>query len=171
MSNFDDNLKDGKLGESQIADWLKRRGHHILPVYEIEKGQYAGPALYTSTGDKLVAPDLLVFGKGKVTWIEAKHKSGFTWHRKTQRETTGIDLHHYFHYRRIIELVDWPVWLLFLHKGLTAKDSLKSEAGLFGNDLYFLMRNENHRHLNHGKTGMVYWAKDKLKKLSNYPLS
>ena len=105
MPDFDENFEDGKLGESQIANWLKRRGQHVLPVYEIEKGQYAGPAVYASNGETIIAPDMLVFGKGKTIWIEAKHKSAFSWHRKTQRFVTGIDLHHYEQYQKIMELV------------------------------------------------------------------
>ncbi len=167
---FEQLYKAGKVGESQIAEWLKQRGHHILPVYEIEKGQYAGPAVYSSNGDSIVAPDMLVFGKGKTVWIEAKHKNAFTWHRKSQRWVTGIDLHHYHQYQKIMALVEWPVWLLFLHRGGQAKDSGVSPAGLFGNDLEYLATHENHQHKNHGRTGMVYWNINALKKMADYPL-
>lgn len=169
MSDFDARLKQGKTGESEIAEWLKRRGNHVLPVYEIEKNQHAGPAIYTSSGGNLVAPDLLAFGGEKIAWIEAKHKSGFSWHRITRRFVTGIDLHHYAQYLEVMEISPWPIWLLFLHRGEAAKDSPVSDAGLFGNELGYLSRNENHRHANHGSSGMVYWAKDRLKKLSEYP--
>ena len=168
---FERNLVQGKIGESEIARWLQRRGHHILPVYEIEKGQYKGPAVYTSNGESLIAPDLLAFGKGKITWIEAKHKTAFSWHRITQKWVTGIDLHHYFQYLKVMDIVDWPVWILFLHDGGTAKDSAQSESGLFGNSLEYLKDHENHRHKNHGKSGMVYWDRASLRKLSNFPLN
>jgi len=68
---FKENLKTGKVGESQIARWLQSKGHHVLPVYEIEKDQYAGPALYASDGSKIIAPDMLIFNKEKIVWIEA----------------------------------------------------------------------------------------------------
>lgn len=165
---FEETLKQGKIGESKIAEWLKSRGHNILPVYEIEKNQFAGPAVYSSSGENIIAPDMLAFGNGKTIWIEAKHKDAFTWHRNTGTWNTGIDLHHYFQYQKILDLVDWPVWLLFLHKGGKAKDSPESPAGLFGNELRFLCENEHHRHMNHGKHGMVYWEISKLKKL-RYP--
>lgn len=169
MSDFDKKLESGKVGESQIANWLKSKGHNILPVYEIEKGQYAGPSVYSSAGDNIIAPDLLIFGQETV-WVEAKHKTAFSWHRKTKRFVTGIDIHHYFQYQKILDLVDWPIWLLFLHKGGQAKDSPESPSGLFGNNLLYLMCNENHRHDNHGRTGMVYWAINDLKKMAGYPL-
>lgn len=166
---FNENLKQGKVGESQIAQWLKRRGHHILPIYEIEKGQYAGPAVYSSNGESFIAPDMIAFWK-KTVWIEAKHKTAFTWHRISQRWVTGIDLHHYMQYQRVAEISEWPVWLMFLHCGGSAKDSDPSPAGLFGNELNYLIRNENHRHNAWGKHGMVYWGIGTLKKLAEYPL-
>ena len=165
---FNQTLEQGKVGESYIAQWFRDRGHHVLPVYEIEKNQYKGPAVYAADGREIVAPDMLIFGHQKIIWIEAKHKNAFTWHRISRRFVTGIDLHHYEQYQQIMELVDWPVWLLFLHKGGQAKDSPPSPSGLYGNDLAFLIKNENHRHNNHGKSGMVYWCISNLKKLAEY---
>lgn len=173
MSDFQQSLESGKVGESQIAGWLRSRGQNILPVYEVADGQYKGPAVYSSEGEVIVAPDMLCFGQGKTIWIEAKHKNAFTWHRKTQRFVTGIDLHHYEQYQKIMGLVDWPVWLLFLHRGGRAVDSPVSPSGLYGNDLKKLIKIENHRYENphgHQKHGMVYWSTDSLVKLSDYPL-
>ena len=167
---FEQKLKQGKIGESQIAEWLKSRGNNILPVYEIADGQYKGPAIYTSGGGSIIAPDMLVFGHGKISWVEAKHKNAFSFHRKTGRFVTGIDIHHYYEYRKVMRLIDWPLWLMFLHRNGCAKDSNPGPSGLFGGRLEYLVQNENHRHENHGKTGMVYWAADVLKKFSDYPL-
>lgn len=173
MSNFERKLEQGKIGESEIAEWLKRRGYHILPIYEIEKGQYAGPSVYISKGDSIVAPDMLVFGgKKRIAWVEAKNKAAFTKHRITNRFVTGIDLHHYHHYLQIQDLVDWPIWLFFLQRGGTAVDSPESEAGLFGESLKNLKDKVNHEWpypLPGQKHGMVYWAKESLIKLDEYP--
>jgi len=156
---FNQTLEMGKVGESRIAQWLRQRGNNILPVYEIEKEQFKGPAVYTCDWRELIAPDILAFKKDQVIWIEAKHKTAFTWHRITNRWVTGIDLHHYKQYQEVAKLVDWPVWLLFLHQGGQAKDSpAKSPSGLYGGSLKYLMAHENHTHNNHGKSGMVYWA-------------
>lgn len=158
MYQFNKSLKMGKVGESYIANWLRSRGHNVLPVYEIEQGQFKGPAVYSADWREIVAPDMIAFQKEKIFWIEAKHKDAFSWHRKTQRFVTGIDLHHYYQYQEVAKIVNWPVWLLFLHRGGQAKDSPISPSGLYGGSLEYLKKHENHRHKNHGKLGMVYWA-------------
>lgn len=98
---FNYNLTDGKLGESQITEWLRRKGNHCLPVYEIADGQFKGPTLYMADNTQLIAPDILVFGKQRIFFVEAKHKEAFTMHRKTNRWVTGIDLHHYEQYQLV----------------------------------------------------------------------
>lgn len=164
---FDENLAVGQAGESAIARWLRNRGCTILPVYEkiIDNGK--GPHLFLPT-QSVVAPDLFVFKGMDAYWVEAKHKSAFSWHRMTERWVTGIDLHHYNQYCIVDEQTPWSVWLLFLHRGGQAKDSpANSPAGLFGNTLEFLSKNENHRHDNWGRSGMVYWAHSSLKLMAD----
>jgi len=164
--SFETSLKYGQAGESAIALWLRSRGNTVLPVYEkiIDEGK--GPQLYTPDKE-VIAPDLFVFGDGKAFWIEAKHKTAFTWHRITERWCTGIDLRHYGEYCIVDDETPWPVWLLFLHEGGQAKDSPPdSPQGLFGNTLEYLRQHENHRHANWGRSGMVYWALETLTKLA-----
>lgn len=168
--SFDKQLDYGKAGESRIANYFKRKGYSVLPVYEKEMTEYKGPTLFTLDNESVIAPDMLIFSKaGGVFWIEAKRKSAFSWHRITQKWTTGIDLHHYESYLQIADKYSpWPVWLLFLHEAGTAKDTpegMVSPTGLYGGELLNLRENENHRNPLWGKHGMVYWAKDKLKKL------
>lgn len=137
-----------------------------MPVYEklIDEGK--GPQVLLPKRE-LIAPDLLVFrgqrGSEQAYWIEAKHKTAFSWHRLTGRWVTGIDLRHYEDYCCIDDMTPWPVWLLFLHQGGQAKDSPpNSPSGLHGNRLSVLRGCENHRHDNWGRTGMVYWALESL---------
>lgn len=170
MINFSQSLEIGKVGESQIATWLKNRGAHILPIYEIADNQYKGPALYCSNGETIIAPDMVVFNNNGITFIEAKHKEGFSWFRRNQTWVTGIDIHHYEQYQKMQTALGLPVWILFLHKGGSAKDSAQSPSGLFGDSLDRLVKKESHRSVKWGKSGMVYWNKDNLLKLSNYPL-
>jgi len=172
MGLFDDNLETGKAGESAIAQWLIGRGYSVLPVYEKIINDGKGPQLYTWQGNT-VAPDLLALKNEKFLWFEAKHKTAFSWHRKTSRWVTGIDLRHYEEYRKVKEITKSPLWVLFLHKGGQAKDSPpNSPSGLFGNEMCVLIENENHRHGNWGKSGMVYWAREDdggaLKKMTEY---
>jgi hypothetical protein len=156
--SFAETLKSGLIGESEIANWLIRKGYAVLPVYETEQA-FKGPRLF-SPGGQLIAPDMFVFKAGRARWIEAKTKSAFTWHRITRRWTTGIDIHHYEHYLAIMKLSDMPIYLMFLHRhGLAAKDSPDGcPSGLFGGELGYLEQHENHRSPNYGKLGMVYWA-------------
>ena len=168
---FQANLAFGKLGESHIANWFKRLGYCALPVYEKQINEGKGPQLFTPSGS-LVAPDILVFKKdvpaAKVWWIEAKHKSAFTWYRKYKRWTTGIDKRHYEQYLKVAEVSPWPVWLLFLHGSGIAKDTpagMASPTGLFGGELGYLSRNVDHRSPNWAK-GMVYWSHEILRQLA-----
>lgn len=165
--NFEQQLRIGKIGESAIARWLNSRGFHVLPVYEKEINEGKGPTLFCSNGMQQIAPDLLAFKEGKAFWFEAKHKTAFTWHRNTSRWVTGIDLRHYDEYLSVQSAHrEWPIWLLFLHRTGTAKDTpqgMVSPSGLFGESLIYLSENENHRHKNWGRSGMVYWSNQKLK--------
>jgi hypothetical protein len=172
-SVFSERLQEGKIGESRIAKWFIERGFTVLPVYEIEIGRGKGPQLFMPNKE-LIAPDMFIFRRNdgrqlNCYWIEAKHKSAFSWHRKTNRWVTGIDLKHYEHYCEVDAQTPWPVFLMFLHKGEQAKDSPpNSPKGLFGNSLQYLKKHENHRSPNWGKTGMVYWAIEHLNKVEDY---
>lgn len=161
--NFSETLKVGQAGESAIARWLRGRGCSVMPVYEkiIDTGK--GPTLFMPRG-KVIAPDLFVFRGPDAWWIEAKSKTAFSEHRISNHWVTGIDLHHYEQYLIVNESTPWPVWLLFLQMGGQAKDAHwgNSPAGLFGGTLDRLKENENHRHANWGKTGMVYWSYESL---------
>lgn len=156
----------GCIGESEIAAWLRSRGFSVLPVYELEIQRGKGPRLFAPSGE-LIAPDMVAYKGDKCLWIEAKHKTAFSWHRRTQQWVTGIDLRHYRDYCLVDDNSPWPVWLLFLHRGGQAKDSPpESPAGLYGNALSYLRKHESHRHQGWGKTGMVYWGIAHLRPLA-----
>lgn len=166
VNDFSANLEFGAVGESAIARWLRLRGHSVLPAYEktIETGK--GPRIFTPD-ELLIAPDLFVFKTEGACWVEAKHKTAFSWHRKTQRWVTGIDRRHYRHYLRVDEETPWRVWLMFYHEGGQAKDSPEnSPAGLFCNSIRYLSRHVNHESDNWERSGMVYWAVEQLKQLA-----
>lgn len=169
---FSELLDTGKIGESLIANWLKSKGWNVLPIYEKEIHEGKGPQLFICDGKELVAPDLFVFKNysKEALWIEAKHKSVFSWHRITGKWTTGIDVRHYNDYVKICQLSPWPVWLLFLHRldRINSRDEpWPCPVGLFGQRLDILQTIENHRSSNWGKSGMVYWAHNSLKKLAS----
>jgi hypothetical protein len=181
--NFADSLSSGQLGESLIAQWLRRKGWHVLPAYEKEIDNGKGPRLFMAenTGHaQLIAPDLLTMKGGEFRWIEAKHKTHFTWYGIGNRFETGIDLRHYRDYCRVADATGVDVWLLFLHRDENTwrEDVIKRGApakcptGLYGNSLSVLRLEENQSHvsLKYGPSGMVYWEPDTvLRKLA--PLS
>lgn len=167
---FARSLSVGQLGESKIAQWLNRRGWAVLPVYDVEMNTGKGPRLF-APDDKLIALDMFAFHPSKraALWIEAKHKTVFTWHRISRKWTTGIDLRHYGDYLRIADMSPWPVWLLFLHsqdRTQRRDEPWPCPTGLFGQTLDYLRAHENHRHENWGRTGMVYWAHERLVQLA-----
>jgi len=168
MLTFAESLERGRVGESRIAQFFKDKGYNVLPVYELETDTGKGPQLFTPRKG-LIAPDMLVFkadkGTDKCFWVEAKHKTAFSWHRNTSRWVTGIDLRHYRDYCEVDECTPWSVWLMFWQRGGQAKDSPPSPAGLYGNTLEYLRQHENHRHANWGQSGMVYWNINSLKRL------
>ncbi len=172
MDSFEQSLAFGQIGESCISKWLQSRGHSVFPAYQVEHDSGKGPQLFTAEGDR-VLPDLLAFRGGGAIWFEAKHKTCFTWHRITSRWVTGIDLRHYDEYREVADMTAFPVWLLFFHPQATpsANDLAfgcppECPTGLFGQEISKLTQTENHRSDKYGKSGMVYWAVDKLRRVA-----
>lgn len=181
--SFEKQLAVGRVGESLIARFMMSRGHAVLPVYEIEKSTGKGPQLFAKCAG-LVAPDMLVFTANGSMFIEAKHKTVFTWHRNSGKWTTGIDIRHYGDYLKVAKQTHLPVWLMFFHQNSNpsaedAKHGCPSECptGLFGGDIFDLVTRENHRskpydemregYLGHGRSGMVYWAEASLKLIAS----
>jgi hypothetical protein len=167
MLSFEEKRRKGLIGESVIAKWINARGSSVLPIYQVEIDAGKGPQFYTSAGG-YVAPDMMVFPS--MVWIEAKHKTAFTWHRITAQWCTGIDLRHYQQYHEVERISRRPVWLMFLHPlgtpregDLAAGCPPNCPTGLFGNSLDTLKRCENHRSANWGRDGMVYWTPDAFK--------
>jgi len=133
-----------------------------LPIYEKEIDTGKGPRFFVPDGLEFVAPDMFVLPK--MLWVEAKHKTVFSWHRISENWCTGIDINHYDEYKKVQEISGRPVWLFFLHRARKPdsrdlKHGCPPEcpAGLFLGGLDYLSRNENHRHTNWGRHGMVYW--------------
>jgi hypothetical protein len=168
MSEFKRMLKVGKVGEGAIAQWLKHRGNHVMPVYELEKERGKGPQLFSALGS-YIAPDMFVFKSDgtAVVWIEAKTKTRFSWYGKGKYFVTGIDTRHYTEYCKVQDISPWEVWLMFLHtcSETWASDIEKWNApaqcptGLFGNKLNTLKNSVSHVS---EKDGMTYWRVDAL---------
>lgn len=179
--NFDEKLAFGKVAESLIAQFFMRRGHAVLPVYEIEKASGKGPQFFLAE-ESLVAPDMLVFTSSGQLFIEAKHKSVFSWYRKESCWVTGIDLRHYFDYLKVSKTSCVPVWLMFYHRDSRPSESDLTHGcpnicptGLYGGEIGSLAARESHRTFaagthsqikGHGRSGMVYWRERSLRKFA-----
>lgn len=171
-TTFKQQLAFGKIAETYIALWLRRmRGWSILPIYEKEIDEGKGPRFFTPDSE-IVAPDILAMRGATVRWIEAKHKSVFTWYRKSPREDkwqTGIDAHHFFEYCRIAEHSPHEVWILFLHSSDEAREyngMRPSPTGLYGNRLNAIVTCAEIRLDNSQDKELAYWHRSDLIQLA-----
>lgn len=162
MADFAVNLAFGRIAESKISEWLQKCGNVVSDMTNTKGLPGTGPRVFTKFG-ALVTPDFLVAKGGRANWVEAKHKSAFTWYRKKRRWVTGIDISKYEHYRRVRDGSGIPLWLLFLQESGQAKDSAPSPYyGLFGQDLAVLEKTASHRDTLPGHPPMIYWARESL---------
>lgn len=178
---FNDCYAFGRIAEGQIAQWLVRARHYnILPTYQIEIPTGKGPRLFTRQGE-LISPDMLATRVLETTldirWIEAKHKSRFSWYRKSGGAwQTGIDERHYLDYIEVQRRTRIEVFILFLHRCKEpSQDDLKHGSpaecptGLFCRPLHYLTKHEDHRD-KYERPGrdypMVYWNHSDLKLLA-----
>lgn len=173
--NFAGQLRWGQIGEGYIAMWLRRKGWHILPVYETEIDTGKGPRLFMAqkySKHELIAPDLLAIKADKFVWVEAKRKSRFSWYGRGQHWCTGIDKRHFIDYCAVESELHLPVWLMFLH---TESDTWATDVerwaapptcpvGLYGQVLRKLR--EIGRESDKYASGMVYWNIKDLKRLA-----
>lgn len=168
MSSFENNLRQGQLGESIIAQWLRSRGWHVLPAYEKEIDNGKGPRLFMahgSTSSQLIVPDILGIRNGDFKWFEAKHKTRFSWYGIGGYFVTGIDKRHFDDYCRVADVTDIPVWVLFLHtNSQTSQDDVlqrnapkECPTGLFGAEITKMREQMSHESNRHGSSGMYYW--------------
>lgn len=162
---FSQQLAIGQLGESLIAQWLRRLGWNVLPAYEKEIDNGKGPRLFTAHNTQLVSPDLFIMRRQSFMWVEAKHKTRFSWYGIGGYFVTGIDIRHFEDYCKVADTTELPVWLLFLHReAATWPDDIRKRnapptcpVGLFGQDINVLRSKCSHRSDKHGPSGMVYW--------------
>ena len=170
--SFEEALQVGLIGEGLCAAWWQAFGWHILPAYEIEADSGKEPRLFMATQERLITPDMLCIKGDKACWAEAKTKSAFTWHRKTETFQTGIDRRHWRDYLKVSESQSFPMWLMFVHRaGQVAKNTppgMESPSGLYAQDIVKLRATIDHEHANYGPSGMVYWRESAFKRLCDY---
>lgn len=145
----------------------------LLPVYEKEIDTGKGPRLFLPYGlpeRELIAPDLQGIKHQQVRWFEAKSKNTASYFRKKQRWQTGIDKRHYQDYRRVQDVSNYPVWLLFLQRDVidnnAPADVEPCPTGLFGCPVTQAIADDGWYFRDGKRFDMVYWAIKDLKKIA-----
>lgn len=181
VTNFQQTLAQGQVGESLISRYLRSKGWLIFPAYEKEIDNGKGPRLFLPYGmpkAELVAPDLQGLkyrkvGIPEIRWFEAKSKSTATFYRKKQRWQTGIDKRHYQDYVRVQEVSSCAVWLLFLQENNAHNNAPDGVApcptGLFGCPITQHWSDDGWYIRDGKRYDMVYWGIEELKLIA--PLS
>src|SRR2546421_7532615 len=169
--NFNDCYAYGRIGEGSIAKWARKVFFFKQKTaYEIEIPSGKGPRLLLD-GYELIAPDFYAIRIDGTTvlckWIEAKHKTRFTWHFMSGNWQTGIDRRHYEDYLQVQEVTQTIVYIMFLHRSNipSEKDLAKGSpctcpTGLYCRSIDYLKMHEHHKD-SYEKDGreypMVYW--------------
>jgi len=172
MNTFQKNLAFGQIAETQIARWLRSRGYAVLPAYDLEYDTGKGPRLFTPTS-QLVSPDLLAMKGKKVRWVECKHKTVFTWYRKSPRADkwqTGADARHVEDYHAVATDYPFPVYLLFLHTSDAAKEYngfRASPTGLYSGNLATIFPLAEKRFDTSQRRWFYYWHREDLTLLAS----
>lgn len=169
MSIFQDNLREGLVGESEIATWLRRGGFSVLPAYEKVVDDFKGPRFYSPTAE-LVSPDMLAFKHGQQLWIEAKTKTRFSWFGSGGYWVTGINYKHYLDYLQVEKETGLPVCVMFLHR---ESETWPQDIARWGaprtcpTGLFYcrLTTEHSHKHKDWKGVEMIYWSLSRLKQL------
>ncbi len=168
--SFNDSLQFGAVGENVVGRYRQAKGCLALPVHKSIGGVGHGPQLLGINED-LVAPDFLVWGKDGTKWVEVKHKTTCTWHRKTRRWQTGVDRTVLTNYGTVSKETNSKVVLCFWHpsdkpdpRDLAWGSPKVCPTGLFVGDVLELEKPGCGRYYQHvtNSSGMVYWDIDSL---------
>lgn len=170
---FQQKLAEGQIGESLIARYLRSLGWMILPVYEKEIENGKGPRLFLPYGlpeQDLIAPDLQGMKYQKIRWFEAKTKNTASFYKKKWRWQTGIDKRHWQDYRRVQDITNCPVWLLFLQQDKVDNNAPPNvepcPTGLFGCPVTQYWSDDGWYYRDGRRYDMVYWGIEELKRLA-----
>lgn len=167
MTTFKESLAFGQDGERDVENWLRYKGCQVLATGDAERNN-KGVRLWGQS--PTVAPDLMAYHTQwkNWRWIEVKRKGTFSFYRKKQVWTTGLDLHLFKEYKLIHELTQTPVWIFFWHDKSVFDFSARAESptGLYGNEITILNKNYSHTSDKYGKGGMIYFEQKHLKSIT-----
>ena len=167
MATFKENYEYGKVGESLVAKWLRKRGNHIMPVYEkVIEGEFRGPAIFPHVGKPFAAPDMFVFTKTTAMWVESKRKGLMTFRDVSRTWQVGIKMKDFNNYLNLIKMSPFQVWIFFLVTGGHDEYNRLSPGGLYCENLANLL--ETFDHYDYEESDMIYWNDEDLRKFDTY---
>lgn len=149
----------GRTGEHIVATELQLKGWYVVPSYDYSgEDNNKAPKLQGAIAS-YVLPDLDLSKEGMRRWGEVKTKAEPTFTIMTQQFDHGIDRRHYEQYLKIQRITGTPVFLFIyeecsgdiLYLSLNSLDEYKRFSSRMG------------------RGGMVFWPRDKFKKLCTVP--
>jgi hypothetical protein len=153
VSAFDEKKNAARSWEIAASCWCRsERGYYVLPTYDFSgKDDNKAPKILSpeSVAD-LVAPDLMVWGRGETRFLEVKYKTKADTYRKTNTLTTGINRRLWRHYRDVERLLKVPIWILFIHQ-----QERECRADTLANLSNYI--DHEYSGWNMGPSGMVFW--------------
>jgi hypothetical protein len=137
--------------ETPVAEWFKRHGAKVLPVYQYN-GDGAPKLEAFSSADSEVLPDLLLARRGILEFVEVKLKAraSETYVRSGQKET-GISQRLFEHYMRVRKSSGARVYISFVQE---------EEGIVTCDDIDNLKSHQNMRRYDGDKMdlgGMLFW--------------
>lgn len=101
MSQFEENLERGALGEAIVRHVLSDRGHgHVSVGATLKARTHRGPVV-TLDGEELTLPDIEVYVGDKSYYIEAKTYWYAPENRRHKCQVHGVKRRHLEEYRRL----------------------------------------------------------------------
>lgn len=110
---FQEAIETGTRYERAVAQWMSRRGWHIVGMacagWQPRRAPIPPEADYTY-------PDMLIERKGYYLWLDVKSKERADWYRIGAYAVTGFPLRHWTRYWHVQQTTGIEVAVLFLHR-------------------------------------------------------
>lgn len=114
---FTENRDIGLQYEKALERWMQQeRRLYTLPTYDYTGLANDKAPRLMGASDRLIIPDLLVFGEAGARWCEVKYKDHADWNENRKRLVTGIPSHHWEQYQIVCRVTNIPVFLSFIHR-------------------------------------------------------
>ena len=103
--SFKDQLQFGQEFEDKFAQWLIKKGWHVIPKYLYVK---EGAPLLIGDIESYCVPDIDASKKGNRIWVECKRKK-----RMFKHPATGYPLSNHKSYKKVQKITGSNVFIVF----------------------------------------------------------